>query len=244
MCPFTAYIFLPVAVGVAVVGGLTVVSGRNARTKCDNIQQEAKKLLEGREEAVKTFNTTAVKVTSHLNVICRDVEKILNFQKEKCSFLPKKKMYVRELGGDLQKLAALLEPKDLWRLLVQVEITLARKNIYQFDSLLPLMLEENISLGDFDKLKKRFRIQENELKSEAGWSFWKMKETIMQLQNTLDEMAKAKSEIERVIIPMSAYRISELYYYEDNYARTPHQLHWEIPKWSQPVTWPGQDELN
>ncbi|XP_036418110.1 uncharacterized protein LOC118801838 [Colossoma macropomum] len=196
-------------VGAAVAGAATTSGAICSHKANRNKKEEEEKALEDVKKALQTFNTTAKTVTKHLHNICNQVEKILQYQKDEQSRLLKSEVKeIRKHADDLSELAKLFTSEDLQRLLEQGTITIdGTENINPFITFLLTyfgflsVFEDNRTLRDFEKLRiRRFGVQEYELESKAGRFILKMRETIDQLQNTLNEMNTSKTEVENVIV--------------------------------------------
>ncbi|XP_049331798.1 uncharacterized protein LOC111196819 isoform X1 [Astyanax mexicanus] len=209
-----AILFAPFTGGLSLVLGAASVSaavgGGAASFKSNTIKEiEQKKAVDEVENALNKFNTTTDRVTNRLKNICNDVEKIWQYQNDEQSRLIKHGIeHFRKSVEDLSDLAKLFAPGDLRRVLEQGTRTVHMHKFMQtFIAVLLNMLgflfilEDNRTLRDFDKLKRRLPVREEELESKAGKFIYKMRETINHLQNTLNELETSKSEVERVIIP-------------------------------------------
>ncbi|XP_036419859.1 uncharacterized protein LOC118803472 [Colossoma macropomum] len=195
-----------VSVPVLGAGGVTAGGERSHITY--KTKKEMRKVLEEEKKDLKNFKTPADTVTSHLKSICYHVEKILRYQNKQYSRLEHEYEGLRKTEDGLAKLAKLIKPEDLQRLLEQLKRTLrTTQNIRPLAHIHSLSIhsrftfEDRNTLKGSDKLKKQSTVQENEQESEARWLIWKMKDLGDHFQSTLKEMRSSKTEIERVIIP-------------------------------------------
>ncbi|XP_072531176.1 uncharacterized protein [Salminus brasiliensis] len=221
LSPFTAGVSLAAAATVAgtgashawtagAVGGtLTGIAGGYMSYRSNkSTQAEVEDLLEKVKKGLNTFRTTADSVTNHLNLICSLIEKILQNQSEEHSFLLKHEQEgLRKRAGALSELAELFTPEHLQRFLEPEPGTLETAENISPDTSAHLhtfdfsIFKDTKALPDFDRLKKRAAVQEDELESRAGRFIWKVIDMIHHLQNTVDEIMSSRTSVEKVLIP-------------------------------------------